>query len=110
MFIVFGSITAAWGLVLIRYLPDTPGKAMSLTGEERYIAAERTRDTRQKSDSKEFKLYQVWDGLTDPQAWLLCANMFGCMIVNSGFSSVGLPFMMKVKAKTARSNPSFLLV
>jgi hypothetical protein len=41
--------------------------------------------------------------LTDPQAWLICANMFGCMLVNSGFASVcvlldddGFAWLMKV--------------
>jgi hypothetical protein len=59
MFILLGSITASWGLVLLRYLPNAPDKAVFLTTEERYLALERTRDTQQRVDSKEFKLYQV---------------------------------------------------
>ncbi|KAJ5918163.1 hypothetical protein N7454_010538 [Penicillium verhagenii] len=87
MFILFGSVTAAWGLVLVKYLPNGPDKAIFLTPDQRILAVQRTKDTKPTKTNKEFKVYQVWDALTDPQAWLLCANMFGCMLVNSGFSS-----------------------
>jgi hypothetical protein len=74
--------------VLLFFLPDAPGSAPFLTPDERLLAVERTSETRQKVDGKEFKMYQVWEALRDPQAWLLCANMLGCMLVNSGFSAV----------------------
>ncbi|KAL3484945.1 major facilitator superfamily domain-containing protein [Aspergillus germanicus] len=88
LFIIFGCITTAWGLVLLFFLPDAPGTAPFLTPDERLLAVERTSETRQKVDGKEFKMYQVWEALRDPQAWLLCVNMLGCMLVNSGFSAV----------------------
>ncbi|KAL2783879.1 major facilitator superfamily domain-containing protein [Aspergillus keveii] len=87
LFIIFGCITTAWGLVLLIFLPDAPGTAPFLTPDERLLAVERTTETRQKVDGKEFKMYQVWEALRDPQAWLLCVNMLGCMLVNSGFSA-----------------------
>ncbi|KAL2817550.1 putative allantoate permease [Aspergillus granulosus] len=87
LFIIFGCMTTAWGLILLAFLPDAPNKAPFLTPEERLLAVERTSETRQKVDGKEFKMYQVWEALRDPQAWLLCTNMLGCMLVNSGFSA-----------------------
>ncbi|KAL2842294.1 major facilitator superfamily domain-containing protein [Aspergillus pseudodeflectus] len=87
LFIIFGCITTAWGLVLLFFLPDAPGSAPFLTPDERLLAVERTSETRQKVDGKEFKMYQAWEALRDPQAWLLCVNMLGCMLVNSGFSA-----------------------
>lgn len=91
MYLLFGCLTAGWGLVLVWYLPDAPDKARFLNREEGYLAIERTRDTQQKVHAKELKLYQAWEALRDPQVWLICINMFGCMLVNSGFSSVSVP-------------------
>jgi hypothetical protein len=91
MCLLFGCLAAGWGLVLIWYLPDAPDKAGFLNREEGYLAVERTRDTQQKVHAKEFRLYQVWEAFRDAQAWLIYINMFGCMLVNSGFLSASVP-------------------
>ncbi|KAJ5669056.1 hypothetical protein N7462_010126 [Penicillium macrosclerotiorum] len=88
LFIIYGCITAGWGIVLFFLLPSSPVTAPFLNKQEGIIAVARTKDTQQKVNSKQFKNYQVWEALHDPQAWLLCSNMFGCMLVNSGFSAV----------------------
>ncbi|KAJ5913878.1 hypothetical protein N7504_002761 [Penicillium tannophilum] len=87
LFIILGSATSACGIALFWLLPDGPDSAWFLSPMERVAAVERTNDVHQKSGSKEFQMYQVWEALKDPQSWLLSLNMLGCMLVNSGLSA-----------------------
>ncbi|KAL4958884.1 MFS general substrate transporter [Aspergillus stella-maris] len=88
LFIILGAITAAYGILLALVLPDSPSTAWFLSLEERKIALRRTVENRTGvMDEGEFKVDQMLDALTDPQAWLLVGYSLTQNIPNGGFSS-----------------------
>ncbi|KAJ5647774.1 hypothetical protein N7490_004146 [Penicillium lividum] len=87
LFIILGSLTSASGIAMFFLLPDGPETAWFLSPTERVVAVERTLSAHQKKGSNKFQSYQVWEALKDPQSWLLCLNMLGTMLVNSGFTA-----------------------
>ncbi|KAL4809896.1 MFS general substrate transporter [Aspergillus unguis] len=88
LFIILGSITAAYGIFLAFVLPDSPSSAWFLSPEERKIALHRTVENRTGvMDEGEFKVEQMLDALTDPQAWLLVAYTLAQNIPNGGFTN-----------------------
>ncbi len=66
IFILLGVLTAATGILLAFFLPDSPLTARFLSPYEREMAIERIRDNQQGIGNKEFKLYQVKEAMTDP--------------------------------------------
>lgn len=74
---------------MLLLLPDSPSTAKFLTQDERILAVQRLKENRTAVTTGKFKWYQVWAAFTDVQVWLLCINMFGSMLVNSGLSAVG---------------------
>ena len=89
LFIILGVITAAYGIFLALVLPDSPSTAWFLTPEERKIALRRTVENRTGvMDEGKFKVDQMLDAFTDPQAWLLVGYSLTQNIPNGGFSSV----------------------
>jgi MFS family permease len=92
LFLVLGSVTCAWGFLLVFLLPDSPSKARFLTPEERMIALHRTLDNRTGvMDEDNYKPYQILEALKDPQAWLLFFYTFSVNIPNGGSTAVSAP-------------------
>ncbi|KAH8429143.1 uncharacterized protein LDX57_006813 [Aspergillus melleus] len=88
LFIILGVITVAYGIFLGLILPDSPSKAWFLTAAEKKIALHRTLENRTGvMDEGDFKVSQMLDALTDPQAWLLVGYSLTQNIPNGGFSS-----------------------
>lgn len=89
LFIILGIVTVAYGVFLVFVLPDSPARAWFLTDAERKIALHRTVENRTGvMDEGEFRVGQMVDALTDPQAWLLVGYSVAQNIPNGGFSSV----------------------
>lgn len=89
LFIILGIVTIAYGVFLVFVLPDSPSKAWFLTSAEKKIALHRTVENRTGvMDEGEFKVGQMLEALTDPQAWLLVGYSVCQNIPNGGFSSV----------------------
>ncbi|KAL4883895.1 major facilitator superfamily domain-containing protein [Aspergillus karnatakaensis] len=88
LFIILGVVTIAYGIFLIFVLPDSPSRAWFLTPEEKKIALHRTLQNKTGVlDEGKFRVSQMIDGLTDPQAWLLVGYSISQNIPNGGFSS-----------------------
>ncbi|KAL4743362.1 major facilitator superfamily domain-containing protein [Aspergillus similis] len=88
--IVSGCVTAAYGILLVFVLPDSPLKAWFLKSHERKIAVHRTVENRTGvMDGGVFRADQMVDALTDPQAWLLVGYSLTNIIINGfGFSEL----------------------
>ncbi|UPK94660.1 hypothetical protein LCI18_005595 [Fusarium solani-melongenae] len=69
-FIICGSISVAWSVVLWFLLPSNPTDAWFLTNEERVIAIARIKDNQNGVESKVFKKEQAIEALADPKVWL----------------------------------------
>ena len=69
-FLICGSLTFVWSIVLLFLLPNNPSTAWFLTVEERKMAVTRVKDNRTGIESKKFKREQAWEAFTDPKVWL----------------------------------------
>jgi MFS family permease len=89
LFIILGCVTVGYGILLTFVLPDSPSRAWFLNAYERKIALHRTLENRTGvMDEGKFRVSQMIDALTDPQAWLLVGYSLTQNIPNGGFSSV----------------------
>lgn len=93
MFLVLGSITSGYGIILAFILPDSPAKAVFLTESERRIAVQRTLKNKTGSVevTEKFQWSQVADAAKDPQAWCLVLYTFCVNLANGGLTSVRIP-------------------
>ncbi|KAJ5188984.1 Major facilitator superfamily domain general substrate transporter [Penicillium cf. griseofulvum] len=88
LFLILGTVTSTYGLVLFAMLPDSPAKAIFLKPDERAIAVQRTLSNKTGvMDTGVFKWSQALQALKDPQTWLLVVNSFASSLANGGLTS-----------------------
>ncbi|TIA25065.1 MFS general substrate transporter [Aureobasidium pullulans] len=87
VFIIFGSVSIVWGIVVLIFLPDLPSTAKFLTERERYVAVERVASNRQGVKNSHFKRYQLIQTLQDPKTWILFIMAVGAQVPNSAITS-----------------------
>ncbi|KAI1628238.1 MFS transporter [Exophiala viscosa] len=86
VFLIFGSISIALGIVSLFILPDLPSTAKFLTEDEKVIAAKRVSTNRQGIKNHHFKKYQMWQTFRDPKTWILFVMATGAQIPNSAIT------------------------
>jgi MFS family permease len=79
MFLVFGLITIAVGILVIVFLPNNP-MTSRLSRDEKIWAIERLRENQTGIENKHFKPHQALECFRDSQTWLLglitvCSNV-----------------------------------
>jgi MFS family permease len=89
LFLIFGAITAAYGILMTILLPDSPSKALWLTPTERIAAVDRLKNDTSGAIKSTFKWYQVSEALRDPVTWFLALYVFCSNIANGGLTSFG---------------------
>ncbi|KAH8816927.1 major facilitator superfamily domain-containing protein [Xylogone sp. PMI_703] len=87
VFLIFGAVSIAWGIVSLIVLPDLPSTAKFLTPEERTIAVNRVAANRQGVKNRHFQTYQAWQTVKDPKTWILFVMAVGAQIPNSAITS-----------------------
>ncbi|CAG9948560.1 unnamed protein product [Clonostachys rosea f. rosea IK726] len=87
VFIIFGAITIAWGVILFKLLPDVPSKSWFLTEEERLEAIVRIKENMTGIKSNKVQWYQCHEALLDIKLWLLVLIQLAYNIVNGGVQS-----------------------
>lgn len=88
LFLILGAITAAYGLILLVFLPDSPMKVIFLNKAERTVALQRTLENKTGvMDTGKFRWNQVSMALKDPQTWLLVLYTFCVNLANGGITS-----------------------
>ncbi|KAF5365991.1 hypothetical protein D9758_006654 [Tetrapyrgos nigripes] len=86
-----GSLTVLFGLLCLRYL-GTPSEVSWLTPQEKRMANARiltNQSGHDKTGTKEWKWYQVWECLVDPCFWFAGINAFLTSVPNGGLSTFG---------------------
>ncbi|UPL00568.1 hypothetical protein LCI18_011502 [Fusarium solani-melongenae] len=108
IFLVFGGLTVACGIVFVLLMPRNTTNAWFLNEREREIATRRLAIDRATRDKAHFDKEQMWEALSSPLTWLyfmmaLCVTLttpilkFSSLVINGfGFSKfrtmlVGLP-------------------
>ncbi|KAH8595990.1 major facilitator superfamily domain-containing protein [Bisporella sp. PMI_857] len=107
IFLIFGAITVAWGLVLSLLLPDSPSTTRFLTPHERGVAVERVAANRQGIKNRKFKAYQAIQMIQDPKTWILfimavsaqvptaaVTSFASINIASFGFSTLSTQYML----------------
>ena len=87
VFLIFGSISIAWGIVSLLVLPDLPSTAKFLTEKERAIALNRVAGNRQGVKNSHFSKHQAIQTAKDPKTWILFVMAVGAQVPNSALTS-----------------------
>ena len=87
LFLLFGILTIAMGIVFIVLLPDSQLNAWWLSPRDRALAVERVRVNQQGIGNKHFKRYQFREALTDIQTWAMFLLATAFCITNGGLSN-----------------------
>ncbi|KAK8108515.1 hypothetical protein PG984_014316 [Apiospora sp. TS-2023a] len=88
MFLLFGLVTVAVGLLVVVFMPDNPMTARGLSHAERVLAIERVRSNQTGIENKRFKWHQARECLIgDPQTWLLSLITVASSVPNGAVSS-----------------------
>lgn len=88
LFIIWGSITFAWGVFLWFALPGAPMQAKFLTEQQRSRAIARVKDNGTGIENKHFKIKQFWEAMLDLKTWLLFLFALTSNCPNGGLSAV----------------------
>lgn len=87
VFLIFGSVSVAWGVVSLLVLPDLPSTARFLDERERAIAIRRVSQNKQGVKNRHFRRYQAVQCAKDPKTWILFVMAVGAQIPNSALTS-----------------------
>lgn len=87
MFIIWGSITAAWGLILWLTPPDAPTRAKFLTEKQRALVVGRVKDNGTGIENRKFKMKQFMEAMLDLKTWLLFLFAVTSNSPNGGLSA-----------------------
>ncbi|KAK6219453.1 Valine--pyruvate aminotransferase [Pestalotiopsis sp. IQ-011] len=86
-FIIFGSVSLVWSVVLGVFLPDNPARAKFVTEREKAMTVERLRANQAGIENKTFKREQVAEAFADPKTWLMFAFNIFCSIPNGALTN-----------------------
>ncbi|KAI0509622.1 allantoate permease [Xylaria bambusicola] len=87
VFLIFGAISLATGIVSVFVLPDVPATARFLNQRERTIATGRVATNRTGVKNHHFKKYQAIQCIKDPKTWILFIMAIGAQIPNAAITS-----------------------
>ncbi|KAF9469038.1 MFS general substrate transporter [Collybia nuda] len=87
LFTLLGCCTFAWGIFVLWWLPDSPMRATCWSLEDRILVAERVRKNDTGIQNREFKMYQVVEGLTDPTVWAITLISFTNALPTGGLGA-----------------------
>lgn len=97
-YLVAGSITILWALIVLAVLPDSPASSHRwFTEEERFILVTRMRGNVVGADVRKVKWYQVREAFQDVKIWLMGAMGAAIYVCNGGVTAFG-SLIIKVRA------------
>lgn len=86
-FIIWGTITIVWGVVVLILLPDNPQSARFLTAAEKECVRERIKENETGIENKHWKAHQFWEALTDAKNWLMFLFAVASNAPNGGLTT-----------------------
>lgn len=89
LFLIFGAVTAVWGIIMLIFLPDTPAKTFWLTSDERSTTLHNVMADGQAGAKSPYKFSQVVEAFRDPVTWCLSLYSFSVNIANGGLTTFG---------------------
>ncbi|CAI6336261.1 unnamed protein product [Periconia digitata] len=86
LFLIVGSVTFAWSLFVLWFMPATPMDAIFLSQEEKYHMVRRVAENKTGVANKEWKWYQVKEAFIDPKTWIIFFFNIAINIPNGGLT------------------------
>ncbi|BCS23745.1 uncharacterized protein APUU_40189S [Aspergillus puulaauensis] len=87
LYIIWGAITVAWGVVLLVFLPGSPLTTRFLDEGERGLVLARVRNNGTGVEDKKFKWPQFMEAMMDLKTWLLFLFAVASNSPNGGLTS-----------------------
>lgn len=88
IFLIWGAITTAWGIILVFLLPGSPLTTKWLTDAERVVSLNRVKNNKTGIENKEFNMQQFVEAMTDLKTWLLFLFAVASNAPNGGLTTV----------------------
>lgn len=87
IFLTIGVINAAWSIVFLWLMPDSPANAKFLTHRQRVVAVHRVAGNMIGVKTKQYKAAQVVEAFTDIKVLGVALIGLGCGVINGGVSN-----------------------
>ncbi|KAL4920665.1 major facilitator superfamily domain-containing protein [Aspergillus aurantiobrunneus] len=87
LYIIWGAITVAWGVILLVLLPGSPLTTRFLKEEERALVVARVRNNGTGVENKQYKWPQFLEAMMDLKTWLLFLFAVASNSPNGGLTS-----------------------
>ncbi len=88
LFLLTGSVSMAYSIFAMIYLPGEPMTARFLSAEQKYHAVQRLAANKTGIVNKKFKWEQALEAVLDPKTWILFFFNISINIPNGGMSFV----------------------
>ncbi|KAL2848292.1 major facilitator superfamily domain-containing protein [Aspergillus pseudodeflectus] len=88
LYIIWGTITVAWGLVLMITLPGSPLITKFLSEAERTLVVAKVRNNGTGVENETFKWTHSWEAMVDLKTWLLFLFAVASNSPNGGLTSL----------------------
>ncbi|KKP01030.1 hypothetical protein THAR02_06852 [Trichoderma harzianum] len=102
IYLVFGSSTLLWGIIIFFAVPSSPMEAWFLNKRERTIAAAQVMKNHTSIKNTEYKWHQVRECLIDPQPWILAIHAFLQSLQGGGLTSFSKIVLTETLGYTSR--------
>ncbi|EFE37673.1 MFS transporter, putative [Trichophyton verrucosum HKI 0517] len=89
LFLIVGSVSMAWSIFALIFLPNSPMDARFLTDEEKYHAVKRLAENKTGIVNKRWKWNQVIEAVLDPKTWIIFLFNVAINIPNGGLITFG---------------------
>ncbi|EEQ35405.1 hypothetical protein McanCB56680_005104 [Microsporum canis] len=89
LFLIVGSVSMAWSIFALIFLPNSPMDARFLTDEEKYHAVRRLAENKTGIVNKRWKWNQVVEAILDPKTWIIFLFNVAINIPNGGLITFG---------------------
>ncbi|KAJ5378167.1 uncharacterized protein N7496_005576 [Penicillium cataractarum] len=103
LFLSYGCLSVLWGLFVIWWLPDSPMRAKCFSEEDKHMMVERLRSNQTGIQNRQFRSYQVWEALRDPQTWCYCSIQMFTTLPTSGLGAFANIIMKSFNFTTLQS-------
>ncbi|KAH7024790.1 allantoate permease [Microdochium trichocladiopsis] len=86
LFLFWGAVTVAWGVVVVLFLPGSPLTTKFLSDQERIMVVSRAKTNGTGIDNKRFKWKQFGEAMMDLKTWLLFVFAVSSNTPNGGLT------------------------
>ncbi|KAL3481409.1 major facilitator superfamily domain-containing protein [Aspergillus californicus] len=87
LFMTYGLASVVWGFFVLWWLPDSPMRAKCFSEEDKKLMVERVRSNQTGLQNREFRAYQIWEAVQDPQIYCYMAIQVFTTLPTSGLGA-----------------------